>query len=258
MTKLKFAASMILFAAGLSAATDPFVGKWKWNAEKSPQPKSTYSIKEAGDNRYTITFNGYSETLKADGVQTPSPDGGGSMSLKKVDDHKWEVVRIQGSKYVATDTISPDEKTLTVSMVSHLLSGEIAKSKTTYTRVGTGRGLVGDWEAVSRKSDNPGAFDAIIEPFEEDGLTFSTPYDKWQVSLHLDGKRYYDQGPGIPKGLSSSAKRIDPHTIQFVGEINEVLDNSGDYKLSDDEKTMTMTMKPAKGTQPIIYVYDRQ
>jgi hypothetical protein len=257
MTILKFATAILLMATGLSAATDPFVGKWKWSSEKSPQPTIAFSVKDAGDNRYAVAFNGNDPiTLTADGASVESPNGG-STSLKNIDEHTWEMVRILGGKYVRGLTISSDEKTLIINQTAHLLNGTTANATTIYKRMGGDKGLVGEWQSVSFKTDNV-PVEMIIEPFKKNGLTFYTPYDKWQVSMNFDGKKYSEQGPDVPKGTTSSGKRIDARTIQYASETNGKLDNSGEYKLSEDGRTLTITSKAVKESKPFTNVYDRQ
>jgi hypothetical protein len=39
----------------LLAATDPFVGTWIYNNQKSPKPTKRYAIKDLGGERYSLT-----------------------------------------------------------------------------------------------------------------------------------------------------------------------------------------------------------
>jgi hypothetical protein len=41
-----------LLATGLEAASNPFVGTWVYNAERSPKPTITYWIKDLGGDSY--------------------------------------------------------------------------------------------------------------------------------------------------------------------------------------------------------------
>src|ERR1700735_1139736 len=46
----------VLFAtSGLTTSSDPFVGTWVYNAEKSPKPTITYGIRDLGGDRYALT-----------------------------------------------------------------------------------------------------------------------------------------------------------------------------------------------------------
>jgi hypothetical protein len=98
----------------------------------------------------------------------------------------------------------------------------------------------------------------IIEVFEKDGLTFYTPHDGWKVSVHFDGKRYSDQGPNTPQGTTTSAKRIDARTIEFVGETNGQPQNTATQTVSEDGKTTTLIISPVDSDKEMEGVYDRQ
>jgi hypothetical protein len=67
-TSLITIAVLCLGAAPLSrAAEDSFVGKWKFNPEKSQLSGLTYQLEDAGNNKYTFKFGDTSETVSLDG-----------------------------------------------------------------------------------------------------------------------------------------------------------------------------------------------
>src|ERR1700719_2379766 len=61
-----------LFIASLSAADDPFVGKWKLNQDKSKIAGEQMKIQDLGDNKYKFSFGNVSDTITADGTDQPS------------------------------------------------------------------------------------------------------------------------------------------------------------------------------------------
>jgi hypothetical protein len=63
-----------LVTGTLSAANDPFVGKWRVNPSKS-KPTDQMKVEVAGANKYTITFApGAADTVVADGsAARPEP-----------------------------------------------------------------------------------------------------------------------------------------------------------------------------------------
>src|ERR1700683_5165374 len=86
----------ILTGTSLFAATDPFVGTWLYNAEKSPKPTIKYAIKDLGGERYSLTGStGVTVEIKADGASIKTP-AGATVSFKKLDDHDWKMVRDDG------------------------------------------------------------------------------------------------------------------------------------------------------------------
>jgi hypothetical protein len=64
----------ILTCTSVFAATDPFIGTWVYNAEKSPKPTIKYGIKDLGGERYSLTGStGVTVEVKADGVSIKTP-----------------------------------------------------------------------------------------------------------------------------------------------------------------------------------------
>ncbi len=102
MLKRLFVCSALVAGCHLWSATDPFIGHWTWNSKKSPHPTITYSVKDLGNNRFAVTGStGETVNMQADGTLRPSPFGG-TVSLKKINDHRWEMVP-KRSWHVAAD-----------------------------------------------------------------------------------------------------------------------------------------------------------
>jgi hypothetical protein len=119
----------------MKADTNPVVGTWKINLEKSTYPTGmapkslTRTITADGDN-VTYSFEGtaadgsalkYSFTVKYDGKDYPitgtGPMGSDHITLKLVNSHMTQGTLKKGDKVVATvhTTVSHDGKTATVS-----------------------------------------------------------------------------------------------------------------------------------------------
>src|ERR1700761_4041026 len=130
------------------AISDPFVGTWVYNAQKSPKPTIKYAIKDLGDERYALTGStGTTVEIKADGVSIKAP--GATVSFKKLDEHDWEMVRDDGRKMVRTYNISADDRTLTLHDVVSGNAGDNYELITKYARLGPGKGILGEWQSVS-------------------------------------------------------------------------------------------------------------
>ena len=251
-------------AAGcqLAAATDPFVGHWVWNAQKSPTPTITYSVKDLGENHFAVTgSSGDTVNIQADGVLRPSPFGG-NVSLKKIDDHKWEMVRKDHGFLQRTYTISADDKTLQIHDISTRQDKSRDVQTTTYMRTAPGKGLLGEWKSVSSTDDETSQTgrQMSIGPFGENGLVFSSPAQKRLFHIKLDGKTYedIDQDPEAVKGTTTTAKRINSHAIEVLTLVNGKLDNTMEYSVSDDGKTLTTVYKAAKSGIVFKSVLDRK
>src|ERR1700748_3454721 len=83
---------LCLVTTSPSAATDPFVGKWKVNSSKS-KLYDEMKVEAAGPNRYTFTFGpGQVDTVVADGSDQPAL-AGTTLSVTVKGPNNWEVVR---------------------------------------------------------------------------------------------------------------------------------------------------------------------
>jgi hypothetical protein len=241
------------------AATDPFVGTWVYNADKSPKPTIKYAIKDLGGERYSLTGStGVTVEIKADGVSIKTP-AGATVSFQKLDDHDWKMVRDDGEKMVRTYTISADDKTLTLHDVFTGNPGESYETTTKYARLAPGNSIFGEWQSVSMEEKSSGEkMTLIITPFETDGLSFSIPARKHLSEMKFDGKTYVDSGAGDAKGHVSTGKRVNDHVLEIDGQVDGKPDESAELKVSDDGKTLTVINKVAKSSAVFTEVWDRQ
>jgi hypothetical protein len=244
---------------GMFAATDPFVGTWVYNADKSPKPTIKYAIKDLGGERYSLTGStGVTVEIKADGVSIKTP-AGATVSFQKLDDHDWKMVRDDGEKMVRTYNISADDKTLTLHDVFAGKPGENYETTTKYARLAPGNSIFGEWQSVSMEEKSSGEkMTLIITPFETDGLSFSIPTRKHLSEMKFDGKTYVDSGAGDAKGHLSSGKRVSDHVLQIDSQVDGKTDESAELKVSDDGKTLTVVNRVAKSSAVFTEVWDRQ
>jgi hypothetical protein len=249
----------ILFAtSGLANASDPFVGTWVYNAERSPKPTITYGIKDLGGDRYALTgSSGETTEIKADGVSIKSPSGA-TVSFKKLDDHTWQMDRVDARTMKRTYTVSSDDKTLQLVDVFTATDGGYEKTTTTYARTSPGKSLFGEWKSVSMEEKVSGPPEKLtIEPYGKDGLSL-TSSDKHRTDMQFDGKQYFEIAPDGTKGDSTSGKRTSDHVIQMQGQIKGTPDSISEFKVSDDGKTLTITSKSVKTNTTFISVWDKE
>jgi hypothetical protein len=249
----------ILTCTSASAATDPFVGTWVYNAQKSPKPTIKYAIKDIGSGRYSLTGStGITVEIKADGVSIKTSTGA-TVSFRKLDDHDWEMVRDDGQKMVRTYNISPDDKTLTLHDVFTGGTGDNYETTTKYVRLSPGNSIFGEWQSTSMEEKTNGeGLKLIISPFETDGLSFSVPAHRHLSEMKFDGKMYPDDGAGDTKGNSSSGKRVNDHVLEIDGQVNGKPEDSEEFKVSDDGKTLTIVSRPANSSAVFTMVWDKQ
>jgi hypothetical protein len=248
----------LLTSATVFAATDPFIGTWVYNIQKSPKPTIRYAIKDLGGDRYALTGStGTTVEIKADGVSIKTPDA--TVSFKKLDDLDWEMVRDDGQKMVRTYNISADDKTLTLHDVFTADEGNKSETVTKYARLSPGNSIFGEWQSVSLEEKISGAaLKLIITPFGTDGLSFSVPATKNLSEMKFDGKEYADTGAGDAKGHSSSGKRVNDHLLAIEDQVNGKPESSDELKVSDDGKTLTIVSRSANSSAVFTEVWDKQ
>ena len=249
----------ILTGTSAFAATDPFIGTWVYNIQKSPKPTIKYAIKDLGDGRYSLTGStGITIEVKADGVSIKTPTGA-TVSFRKLDDHDWEMVRDDGEKMVRTYNISPDDKTLTLHDVIKDNPGENYETTTRYTRLSPGHSIFGEWQSVSLEEKKLGGdLTLIVGLFENDGLSFSLPAHKHLNAMKFDGKMYADSGAGDTKGHSSSGKRVNDHVLEIDTQADGKPEESQELNVSADGKTLTIVRRLANSSAVFTMVWDKQ
>jgi hypothetical protein len=160
---------------------------------------------------------------------------------------------------VRTYNISADDKTLTLHDVFTGNAEDNYETTTKYARLSPGNSIFGEWQSVSMEEKAIGeALKLIIAPFESDGLSFSVPAHKHLSAMKFDGKMYADSGAGDAKGNSSSGKRVNDHVLQIDGQVNGKPEESEEFQVSDDGKTLTIVSKPADSSAVFTMVWDKQ
>lgn len=142
----------LVACAGLLAAADPAVGTWKLNVGKSkyspgPAPKSatvTYeetgkAIRRTGESIDAQgQRNSFEYTAQYDGKEYPvtGSENFDSIMIKRVNDRTSEATLKKGGKVVSTArrVISPDGKTLTITISGTNAKGERTRNVAVYDR----------------------------------------------------------------------------------------------------------------------------
>lgn len=254
-----FVLAGFLFSTSGLAATDPFVGTWVFNVQKSPKPTIRYAIKELGGDRYALTGStGTTVEIKADGVSIKTPTGA-TVSFKKLDDHDWKMVREDGQKMVRTYNISVDDKTLTLHDVFSGDPGQNYEITTKYARLSPGSNIFGEWQSVSmEEKPSDAALKLVIAPFENDALSFSVPAQKHLNQMKFDGRIYLDSGAGDTRRHSSSGKRISDRILEIEDQQDGVTEDSQELKVSDDGNTLTIVSKVPNSSAVFTMIWDKQ
>ncbi|WP_263384134.1 hypothetical protein [Granulicella arctica] len=245
--------------SGLAVASDPFLGTWVYNVNKSPKPTITYQIEDLGENQYALTgSSGETTRIKADGISIKSPSGA-TVSFRKLDDHTWQMDRVESRSMKRTYTVSPDDRSLTLVDVFTSADGAGEKTTTMYARTSPGRSIFGQWKSVSMDVELSGPAEKfIIEPFGKDGLSFISESGRHHMDMKFDGRQYFDVAADGTKVDSSSGERIDDHLIHMESQTKGSPVTTDEYKVSDDGKTLTIVSKAVKTSAVFTSIWDKQ
>lgn len=247
--------------AGLLASTtvaqDPFVGKWKLNQSKSKFIGEQEKIEDLGGNKYKFTFGDTAETLVADGTDQPLQYGSGTWAVKQDGQDTWKEVRKRDGKVTSesTWTLSDGGKKLTISTTGTRPDGSSFSEAMETRRIGTGTGLAGTWQSTKLNMSQPAEWH--IEPYEGDGLSFITPAEKDTLSMKFDGKDYREEGPNVAPDSMSSGRRLNARTLEITDKVKDRVMDKTEFKVSEDGKTLTLTVHFPGEKAPMSIVYDR-
>ena len=245
-----------LVAGTLWAADDPFCGKWKLNMEKSKFAGEQTKIEDLGGNKYKWTAGNVSDTFTADGTDQPTRFGR-TISIAPEGANKWKMVIKKDGKVLSSmiHSVSEDGKTQTIKGTETRPDGTTSDFNVVETRVGRGSGLGGTWESTDVKFTSADELD--IEAYSGDGLTFNTPAYQDVLSMKFDGKDFEEKGPTVAPGSTSAGKRVNPHTLEVTDKVKgEVMDHTK-YEVSQDGKTLTLTIRETGQPKALTIVYDK-
>ena len=254
---LVLSALACIVSTNLSAASDPFVGKWKWNGDKSKVSGLEEKIEDLGGNKFKFAFGDDVETIVLDGKDYPTKYGY-TWAVKEDGPNKWKEIDKRDGKVTATAswTISDDGKIYTSITKGTRPDGSTYHNEFKAKRTAGGPGLAGTWESTEVKQSAPAAWK--ITPYQGDGLSFRTPAEKEGVDLKFDGKDYPDKGPRVPPGSTVSGKRIDQRKIELSNKLKGKPFYSQQLEVSEDGKTLTIVLNFPGVSNPETDIYDRQ
>jgi hypothetical protein len=243
--------------AALSGASDAFVGAWKLNMAKSKFSGYRYKIEDLGQNRYKLAFDAEPDIITANGTDQPVHYGN-TMSLTRKGPNVWVFVSKKDGRVLEsyTDTLSADGKTITFKGVLNKPDGSSGDVQGTWNRVGSGSGWAGTWESSKIKVSAPDEF--VISSYEGEGLSFNTPAYKDVLNIKFDGKEYVETGPNVASGSTSSGKRVDGNTVELTDRVQGKVTDRTKVHVSQDAKTLTITMFYTGQDTPQIAVFDKK
>jgi hypothetical protein len=247
-----------------ASAQAELVGTWKLNPEKSHLPSEWMHYTPADNGAIRYTAGATTFTFKTDGTPVPGAVYNGARFelrySKESESHYTEVSFLKGKAFsTKTLEISQDSRRLT--MVETQPDGSTTHTRTSsYERVGTGQGLLGDW-----RSD---AVDGYRITANGDGsITFETLVWKppanaefdvwWQVPLRADGSYAATAGPHAMPHVTMALVPTKDGSYQMLHQISGKPAGKSLLTLSFDGKSLTESMDADDPTAEFA-VYDKQ
>jgi hypothetical protein len=75
--------------------------------------------------------------------------------------------------------------------------------------------------------------------------------------MKFDGKDYEEKGPNVAPGSMSSGKRVNAHTLDVTDKVKGELIDHTKYEVSQDGKTLTLTVQGTGQQKAQTIVYDK-
>jgi hypothetical protein len=244
-----------LTACAASAADDPMVGDWKLNPQKC-KLIDEMKVTNLGDNKYSLDFGGgAAETIVADGTDQPA-NFGTTFALTPVSPDEWTAVRKKDGHVVIKGiwTLSKDGNTLHDDYTGIADNGKTTHLVYLYERKGGGSGFAGDWVSTSEQIDT--VYTMQVRPYERDGLSIISSSEGVARNLKFDGKDY--PNPRSDVKIVSSAQRPNEKTVELTDKIDGKVVDTQKMSVSEDGKTLTVTISVPGRSEPNILVFDRQ
>ena len=241
-----------------SQTTNPFVGNWSLNAQKSDVSGDKLVIKRLAADEMQLETAGMSYKFKVDGKPYEAFFTA-RAAWKQVDKNTWQVENTGGGKLLWTDTfvVSPDGKLLSIKSKGFRPNGQSFEDTQTYTRA-SGDSLVGEWQGKSFNAESVATI--RFEAAAGDGLTLTIPGMDASVQAKFDKQEYPVKGPLIAPQYTATLTKVDERTIRYDEKQAGKPVFVRTFQVSSDGKVMTMTLAPAAvGSAPLAkIVYDRQ
>lgn len=241
-------------ATTAALAQNPFVGTWKIDYAKSHLTGETFSLTPQPGGKILYKQASESYSFKPDGTDTKDSFGD-TVQWKQINDHTWKEFTKEGPNVITdTMTLNNDDKTLEDATSGTQPNGHAIHETATFTRVEPGKGFYGKWKSTRLSHNSPAS--RHFEANGQDGILWNIPEMKASVALKFDGKEVTPTGPTVPKGLTVSATKEGPRSIEITERLNNKVIYRGRITISADGKTMTQ-VGHAPGEAPTRVVYQK-
>jgi hypothetical protein len=254
---LVFLALLSVSSITALAADDPFLGKWKFDPDKSQMNGLDYKIEDAGGGQYKFSFGDDVETLTLDGKGHVTKYGD-TWSIKPTGPSSWESTTERDGKVTTKSkwVVSADNQTFTATDENMRPDGSTGRSETIFKRTNGTTGLAGTWQTTSVKILSPTSI--TIAKWQTDGYTRSNPVFKETFDFKLDGKEYTPKGPRVPAGMTATGKKDGDHSMELTYKLKGTTIETDKFEVSADGKTLTQTVTYPGVSKPEVDVWNRE
>lgn len=244
-----------LAAGSLWATDNPMVGDWKLNPQKSRLTDEMKVTNLAG-NKYSFDFGGGSpETIVAEGTDQPG-NSGTTFAVTVVGPDEWRAVRKKDRRVqiMGIWKLSKGGNTLHDDFTFYADDGKITHLVYGYQRRGEGSGFAGDWVSTSEQVDT--VYVVEVRPYQGDGLSIISLFEGVTKNVKFDGKDYPNAGSGVK--TVSSARRVNERTVELTDKSGGNVVDMQEIGISEDGKTLTMTVRTPGRSNPDVLVFERK
>ena len=247
--------AFVCLEAGVArAAVDPMVGDWKLNSQKT-RLFDEMKVAGAGANKYSFDFGaGQAETIAVDGTDQPGM-AGTTLAVTQKSPQEWTVVRKKdgATEINATWTLLSDGNTLQDDYTEFHGDGKTVHLIYRYERRGGGAGFAADWVSTSQQVETPWVVQ--VRSYQGDGLSIVSSLQGTTKNVKFDGRDY--PNPGSQHNVVSSAQRVNERSIALTEKIGTNVVDTEEISVSDDGKTLTMTVHVPRRTEPDVLVFEK-
>ncbi|HKR28033.1 MAG TPA: hypothetical protein VJS11_11285, partial [Acidobacteriaceae bacterium] len=122
-----------------------------------------------------------------------------------------------------------------------------------YERRGGGTGFAADWVSTSQQVKT--RWVVQVRSYEGDGLSIVSSLQETTKNVKFDGRDY--PNPGSQHNVVSSAQRVNERSIALTEKIGTNVVDTEEISVSDDGKTLTMTVHVPRRTEPDVLVFEK-
>lgn len=234
--QLLYVVAALVLAQPVFAATNPWLGTWKLNRDKSTMTGDTYTVTKKGA-LYHQEYGPVQFDIGEDGKDYPTSTGY-TASMKPTGKNEWLTVGKKDGVEVNRSVmiLSDDGKTLTSKTTGTRADGSTYKMESVDERISGGPGLAGTFRS---KTFTSSATSIMIYSDAGTGkLKVDYPSSKASIVFSLDGKPTVETGPRADPDETLSMKQVSPTELHKATQVKGKPLDETVLTVSPDGKTL--------------------